>query len=120
MVSRLETFVFKFERIYMQAFKIGKKMALFTVFLFIFISSGCASNRRVQTLEREVRQLRAVVEQIGKQAEASAIQNANKAEAAASRAENAASKAESAAAQAESSAELITIFMDEGRKDRNR
>ena len=102
--------------------KISNMMLLFAVFLFFGVSFGCATNRQVQSLEKEIKQLRDIALQAAKEAKAKtqeyfklSAQNANKAEAAALRAEKAASKAESEATKAESSAEILSIFLYEGR-----
>ena len=108
----------------MRVWKINNVKVLCAVFLILMVPFGCATNRQLQALEKEIKQLRDIVQQNAKAAKVKtqeyyrlSAQNANKAEAAASRAEKAASKAEAEATKAESSAEILSIFLYEGRNN---
>lgn len=102
--------------------KIYNIMVLIVISLFLVVSFGCATNRQIHALQKEIKQLREITQRAIKDANANAkkyyklsFQNANKAEAAALRAKKAALKAETEAIKAESSAEILAIFLYEGR-----
>lgn len=102
--------------------KIYNFAVFFVILLFLGVSFGCATNRQIHALQKEIKQLREIAIQATKEAKANAkkyyklsAQNAKKAEAAALRAKKAALRAESEAIKAESSAEILAIFLYEGR-----
>ena len=94
----------------MQAENIHVMMRGVVLLLFLGASFGCATNRQVHTLKKEMDQLRNIVLKMSKEAKESgklSARIAGQVEAAAARAEKAASRAESAAMKAERSVEIF-------------